>query len=149
MWMDEDGLVTSLERIVRAEVGLTAVAFARVAPDLPLLQWRALVVAIETPEDLRVRDVAGRVGIAVPSASRLIRRLERRGLVVTRRDEVDRRVTRVQPTPRGREVHDAVLAARRSELRLAVSDAELQLPQDLEGGLAAIADRLDRLPAGA
>lgn len=143
--MNEDGLVSALERIVRAEVAVTAIAFAGVQPDLPLLQWRALLVAVDSDGDPRVRDVADRVGIAVPSASRLVRRLERRGLVVTQRDEKDRRVTRVHPTDRGRRIHAAVLAARRNELRKAVTAQDGSLPRELQPGLSAIADRLEAI----
>lgn len=143
--MNDDDLVSILERIVRAEVALTALAFAGVEPDLPLLQWRALLVAVDSESQPRIRDVAQRVGIAVPSASRLIRRLERRGLVMTQRDETDRRVTRVRPTERGRRIHDAVVAARRNELRRAVTGRDGALPADLSDGLAAIADRLEAI----
>ncbi len=138
----------ALERIVRAEVGLTAIAMAGIefGPDLPILQWRALVAVVDGGADLRIRDVAAGVGIALPSASRLVRRLERRGLVTTYRDEDDRRVTRVHATERGRALFHRVVEARQAIVEKALANGGAPLPGDLELGLVAIAERLEALP---
>ena len=59
-----------------------------------------LVVGAAT-DGIRVGEIAGRIGSAVPTTSRLVRRLERRGLVAAERDEADRRATLVRLTPTG------------------------------------------------
>jgi DNA-binding MarR family transcriptional regulator len=121
--------VDALERIAVEAVGLTARALASVDPprDLTVSQWRTLVV-VDALGGARVGAIAARVGLSLPSTSRLIRRLERRGAVVTEPDPTDRRASIVRATPDGSAFRAAV-AARRRELivetlgdRLARSD---------------------------
>ena len=83
-------------------VGITTIAMQQASPDLELSfpQWRALVV-VGSGDGIRVGDIAGRIGSAVLSTSRLVRRLERRGLVIAERDDADRRATLVRLTPAG------------------------------------------------
>ncbi|HEX5450794.1 MAG TPA: MarR family transcriptional regulator, partial [Candidatus Limnocylindrales bacterium] len=134
-------VVDALERIVFGAVGVTAVALQEATPaiDLTLLQWRVLVVLGEPAGPLRVGILALRIGASVPSASRLVRRMERRGLVETARDEADRRATRVGLSPAGRRVHDELIRYRRSLLARLVADRMEPLPADLPTGLAALA----------
>ncbi|HEY6013494.1 MAG TPA: helix-turn-helix domain-containing protein, partial [Candidatus Limnocylindrales bacterium] len=81
----EDRILAALDRLAAASVGLTTVALAEHGRDLTLPQWRALVV-ISTSTGLRASDVADRVGMSRPSMSRLIRRLQRRGVIVVEDD---------------------------------------------------------------
>ncbi len=107
-------LVHALEGLVVGAVGLTTYALEQFAPtvDLTLPQWRTLVV-VARGDGVRIGEVAARVGMGVPSMSRLIRRLERRGLVSTERDESDRRATLVRATPEGREFWSTLVDHRR------------------------------------
>src|SRR5438045_1366818 len=88
----ESDVLAALSRVVAAGVGLTARALAQTeaADDHTLAQWRTLVVI---GRGMRVGEVAVRIGASGSSASRLVRRLERRGLATTERDEADRRAT--------------------------------------------------------
>ncbi len=131
-----------LERIIRAAIGLTAQALAETGPaaDLTLPQWRALVIVAESSGGLSVGDVARRLSVSLPSASRLVRRLERHGLVATLRDDVDRRVTRVEVTGRGATAWRAVAERRRSVLRPLLPERASAV--GLAAGLAAIASGL-------
>lgn len=119
-----DDASASLERLLMGAIGVTAKALAQTpeAAELTLVQWRALVV-VESAGHMRIGELATRLGVAVPSASRLARRLERHGLVTTERDEADRRATIVRTSAAGRAVRDAVLHRRRELAGAAVDGA--------------------------
>ena len=141
-----DALADHLERIAVGAVGLTtrALAQADAGFELTFPQWRALLVLGEDPDGARIGEVAARVGVTVPATSRLLRRLERRGMTTLSVDEQDRRATRARLTGRGSEVRAAILANRRAALQ-EVADA-LYAPErlDLSEGLRAIAAGLER-----
>ncbi len=141
-----DVLADHLERIAVGAVGLTtrALAQADTGFELTFPQWRALLVLGEDPDGARISGVAARVGVTLPATSRLLRRLERRGLTTLSVDEQDRRATRARLTERGRAVRAAILAYRRAALldvAAAVPDPERF---DLPAGLGAIAAELER-----
>jgi DNA-binding MarR family transcriptional regulator len=116
--MQSDEHVPALEQIVIGAVGLTTRALAEAAPgaDLTFPQWRAILILGEDPAGARVGQVATRVGVTLPATSRLLRRLERRGLVVLAQDESDHRATRARLTDHGTQVRDAILDYRRAAL---------------------------------
>ena len=111
-------LIDAVEELVVAAIGMTAAALAHLpdSQELTVTQWRVLVVVART-DGTRVRDIAARVGASGPSTSRLVRRLEDRGLVVTTRDETDRRGTIVRTTASGRALWQAVTDERRRIIR--------------------------------
>jgi len=127
-----------------ATVGLTASALSETpeGQDLTLSQWRALVVLAES-DGQHVGDLADRLAVSLPSASRLVRRLERRGLVSAERDEEDRRATRLHLLPRGRDAHRAVVAARRDRIARALAARREPLPGEPAAALRALAEALD------
>ncbi len=137
-------VLEALELIIFGAIGMTSFALADAsASELTLSQWRALVVVGRT-DGLRVGEVAVRVGMSMPAASRLLRRLERRGYVVTARDEGDRRATLVRLTAEGSRVRKAVIDRRRALLNAAVASHASRLPKDLSGGLKVLAEAFDR-----
>lgn len=141
-----DRLADDLERIAVGAVGLTnfAVARADAGFDLTFPQWRALLVLGERADGARIGEVAARAGVTLPAMSRLLRRLERRGLTTLAADEHDRRATRARLTDAGRVVRATILRQRHTALREvtgALADPE-QL--DLASGLSAIAAGLER-----
>jgi DNA-binding MarR family transcriptional regulator len=134
-----EGLLEALEQVMYAAIGLTTIALEQAAPgDLTLQQWRALVV-LGRSGDTRVSDVAARVGISLPSASRLITRLMERGYVDSARDDRDRRETRVTLTRRGAEVRRAVISRRRQLLLASMGADAGTLPSGLGRDLAKLA----------
>ena len=141
-----DALTDHLERIAVGAVGLTtrALAQADAGFDLTFPQWRALLVLGEDADGARVGEVATRVGVTVPATSRLLRRLERRGLTTLSVDERDRRATRARLTDRGRTVRGAILTQRAEALREIVSHLSDPELLDLREGLRAIAVELER-----
>jgi DNA-binding MarR family transcriptional regulator len=137
---DDTRIVDALERLSVEAVGLTTVALSAAEPELELTlrQWRALVLIASGGQSLRVGEIAVRLGSPGPSVSRLIRRLEDRGLVKTSRDESDRRATLVRLTTVGERLHDTLVERRRQLIRHAL----LAHPPPATGD---IADGLDRL----
>lgn len=130
----------ALEQVAFASVALTADALADVAgPEVTFLGWRALVVLGAGPGGVRLTDLATRLHLSRPSASRLVRRLENRGLVERAPNPVDGRGLLITLSERGRRVRDAVVRRRREILRRAVA---APLPARLDDGLGALAERL-------
>ena len=132
-------VIESLEQLMYEAVGMTAVALATAAAgELTFTQWRTLVV-IGRSDALRVGDIAAAIGTSLTSTSRLVLRLERRGLVTTARDESDRRATLVRISDRGRDLRQTVVACRRDLMEAALRERSAALPRGLAPGLAAIA----------
>jgi len=132
-------ILESLEQLIFGAIGLTSFALAdNDAADLTLAQWRAMVVIGRT-DGLRVGEIGARVGMSLPSTSRLISRLERHGYVSTARDERDRRATIVRMTDEGRRVRSAVIERRRQLMNSSLAAYGSQLPTDLADGLTTLA----------
>lgn len=140
-----DPTIEAIERLLVGGIGLTALALAEATEtaDLTLAQWRVLVVVADT-DGVRIGELATRLGVAVPSASRLVRRLERRGLVTAERAEDDRRATNVRLTDGGRQVRDLVLRRRRALVERATEDARSGVSAETIAALELLADALSR-----
>ena len=133
----------ALESLFFGAVGITSFALADASvADLTLPQWRALVV-IGRADGVRVGEVARRIGLSLPSTSRLIGRLERRGYVSTERDDRDRRAILVRLSPSGHAVRQAVIERRRELMHHALSPYAGRLPRDLSKGLATLGRAFD------
>lgn len=140
--MDDNRLLDLVDRLARAGVGITtrAIAEGGAMADLTLPQWRALVVVAEAGmPGIRVGDLGRRLQLAAPGASRLVRRLEVRGLVVVARDAPDRRAAIVRATDGGRALWTAVILRRRELIAEALGRVEAVADVD---HLGAIADAL-------
>jgi DNA-binding MarR family transcriptional regulator len=142
----DERIVQAVERLMVEAIGVTTVALAQAAPevDLSIAQWRALVVVGSRAGGIRVGEIATRIGSAVPTTSRLVRRLERRGLVVAQRDEADRRATLVRLTETGERIRGGIVERRRQLVRDALVARPGVLPGELSGGLAEISAALHR-----
>jgi DNA-binding MarR family transcriptional regulator len=136
----------ALERIAIGSVGLTtrSLAHADAGFDLTFSQWRAILIVGDRTNGARIGEVAERVGVTLPATSRLLRRLERRGLVGLAPDEHDRRATRARLTDRGTEVRLAILDHRRQ----AIEQIARSIPEvdtlTLTAGLDALAVEFER-----
>ena len=142
----DERIVEAIERLMVEAIGVTTVALAQSAPDvdLSIAQWRALAVVSTRADGIRVGELAARIGSAVPTTSRLVRRLERRGLVVAERDEADRRATLVRLTEAGERIRGAIVGRRRQLVRDALAAREEGLSVELVGGLGEIGAALAR-----
>lgn len=136
-------IADSLERLVFAGVALTTRALSEATPglELTLPQWRVLVILGEADDGVTVSEVASQIGVTVPATSRQLRRLERRGLVVSGPDEHDRRATRVRLTASGRSVRAAIVGYRR--VRIEEAAAGIRPSPRLARELARIADAFE------
>jgi DNA-binding MarR family transcriptional regulator len=116
--MTHEQIVAWLEEIVFGGVALTTegLEYATGGRELSFIQWRAVLLIGGDEDGFRVGQVASFLHAALPSTSRLLRRLERRGLLTLERDEQDRRATRARLTSAGAELRSSVLAYRRNEI---------------------------------
>ena len=89
----------ALEIIALGSVAITARVLATVGPELTFVQWRLLVIVGESSDGTTVTSIASRLGSEISATSRLVTRMARRGLVTSRKDAQDRRVTRVSIAP--------------------------------------------------
>jgi DNA-binding MarR family transcriptional regulator len=119
-------VAASLEQIIFAGVALTTMAITTARPgfELTFPQWRVMVVLGGSPQGLRQSEVARRVGVTLPATSRQLHRLERRGLVEVRPDDVDRRASRACLTEAGRLAYDAIIGYRRASIERIVAPFE-------------------------
>lgn len=140
--MDVDqGVIDAVERIILGGVALTARALDGEIADLTFPQWRVLTIVGEHEANVHVGGVGRRVGVSAPSASRLLRRLEDRGLIELQRDALDRRYMRVRLTDAGREARMRVIDRRRVLIRDAFAGGG-RLPGDVPGALDWIGEAL-------
>jgi len=134
-------ILSAIERLLVAGVGVTARALNETsqAAELTLAQWRVLAIAAGT-DGVRIGELARRLGVGVPSASRLVRRLERHGLATAERDELDRRATIVRASSAGRVVREAVMRRRRELIESALDGALADSTAETVPALERIAD---------
>jgi DNA-binding MarR family transcriptional regulator len=138
----EQRVVDAVERIILGGVAITARALDGEIEDLTFPQWRVLTIVGEHEANVHVSGVGRRVGVSAPSASRLLRRLELRGLIELQRDAVDRRVMRVRLTEAGQTARSKVIDRRRILIRDALTAAGTALPADVPDALGAIGEAL-------
>ncbi|WP_370530594.1 MarR family winged helix-turn-helix transcriptional regulator [Streptomyces sp. WP-1] len=112
----------------------TASAVIRVVTDHRDLSFTAAstLARLEREGPVRLTLLAAAEGVAQPSMTQLVQRLERQGLVMRVDDAVDGRVTLIAVTDAGREV----LAARRRSRDARLADLMAGLPDDDRRALA-------------
>ncbi len=111
-----DPLLAVLQRLAVGSVAITERAIASAGADLTFVQWRVLLIVGEREDGLSIGEIASRIGAHASPTSRLISRLKRRGVVVTEKDDLDGRVTRVRLTKGGMVLRRRVLDHRRVDL---------------------------------
>jgi DNA-binding MarR family transcriptional regulator len=80
--------------------------------ELGMTQIKVMHQLEDAPRALTVKELAERIALSLPAASRTIDDLVRRGFVERHEDEDDRRMKRVSVTDRGRHVIRKLNAAR-------------------------------------
>lgn len=96
--------------------------------DLTMPQVKTLFLLAEGP--MRMRGIARRLGVEMPSATTMINRLVAKGLVERRQDPGDRRAVVCTVTPAGRNTVEkfwALRAARIESLAAVLSKKELEI----------------------
>lgn len=115
-------IADAIELIALGSVAITAMTLVELSVDVTFTQWRAVVILPRGQDGMPMSEIAERLPAALSPTSRLIGRLQRRGLVETAKDPVDRRITRVRLTAAGTELRDAVFARRRMHLARIVDE---------------------------
>lgn len=110
---DRDDLTDAVLGVSRALVGIALRSVSEVAPDITLVQFRALATLADHGSQ-RVADLASLLGVNSSTATRMSSRLRRKGLITRAADPVDRRATRLEITPAGQAVVQAVTARRQA-----------------------------------
>jgi DNA-binding MarR family transcriptional regulator len=112
--------VDALMMASRALVGVAARSLAQLPSDLTLPQFRALVlISIRGP--LATGELAESLGIHASTATRLVDRLELKGLVARGAVNGDRRTITLNATRRGERLVERSTAIRRKELERIVA----------------------------
>jgi DNA-binding MarR family transcriptional regulator len=101
---------------------LTASLYRRVAGEIPPVQLQAL--AALGAGDLRISELAARLGLAVSTVTRLVDRLEAAGLAERRSHRPDRRSVLVGLSAAGREALQTI----RTKLRALLDELLAELP---------------------
>ena len=125
-------------------VSATNAAIAEVgAGELSFQQWRLLSVLGGSSGAMRPSELAGRVSSSMPSTTRLVQRMERRGYVSSERDPSDGRGRLLRLTAEGRVLRANVIRRRRELLEQCLLDLDADVA--LVDALRSIAERLIRL----
>jgi DNA-binding MarR family transcriptional regulator len=136
--MPDDG-VTEVLRGGRVLVAVAARALAAYAEDVTVPQLRALVL-VGGRGPLRAADIASELEIDSSTATRLIDRLVRKGLLDRSRDETDRRVVWLAATAEGKRLLQAMNRHRRSSIGQMLARMDPEARQQLRDGLIALAE---------
>jgi DNA-binding MarR family transcriptional regulator len=102
--------------------------------DLTVSQLK--VVLIVTSEHATTGQIARRLGVALPSATRLVDRLVEHGLVTREEDPHDRRYTNVLPTSAARELIESLNAYRRDSLGAMLAELSISELREVQRGLS-------------
>jgi DNA-binding MarR family transcriptional regulator len=135
-----------IEQIAVASVAVTARALVETAGhELTFLGWRTLVVVGSGSEQMRLSEVAERLGLSRPSASKLVRRMVRKGLIELAPDPQDGRGVRLSLSSEGSRLQQAVVDRRRALIAESMSSDDSFAGAELDGDtLAVVASRLSR-----
>ncbi|HVV75436.1 MAG TPA: MarR family transcriptional regulator [Mycobacteriales bacterium] len=109
-----DELTDAVLGVSRALVGIALRTVAEESSDITLVQFRALATLAEHSSQ-PVRALAALLHVNPSTVTRMASRLRRKGLLTSRSDPDDRRVTRLEITPAGEAIVNAV-TARRQEI---------------------------------
>jgi DNA-binding MarR family transcriptional regulator len=110
---ERDELTTAVLGVSRALVGIALRSVSEVAPDITLVQFRAMATLVDHGR-LRVADLAALLGVNSSTATRMSSRLRRKGLIIRTIDPADRRATNLEITRAGEAVVRAVTVRRQA-----------------------------------
>ncbi len=142
---DDKELVDAFIAASRALVAVAARSLADLGEDVTLPQYRALVV-LRTRGPQRALDLAAGLGVTPSTASRMIERLVRKGLVRRARSREDRRTLRVYLTDSGKEVVAQVTEQRRAEIERILAQMPTRGRKALTAALRAFAETAGEVP---
>jgi len=107
-----------------------------------------LLATLQDRGAMTVSELAGMLGVSLPSASSIVDRLDDRGYVTRSRAETDRRVVTVQMTEKGRQIVEEFIGLKREQmLRLMAAMSDEELAHFVQG-MAAFRSAVERSAAG-
>jgi DNA-binding MarR family transcriptional regulator len=142
---DQDSILDAVVTASRVLVAMAARSLAEVGEEVTLTQYRSLVVlAARGPQG--VAALAEAVAVTPPTASRLVDRLVRKGLVRRRTDRHDRRQVRIGLTEAGRLLVDLVTKRRRVEIAELLKSIPPEVQRAMVAGLQRLAEAAGEVP---
>ncbi len=127
--MPDDEVIRSLERITIYSGAITTRALAEVHPEvreLSVSQYRMFALVASAPDGIRMLDLAQLASTRPQATTRLVQRLEAKGLVWTERGALaDRRAVVARTTAAGARVWDEISSRRQELLSDALEGASL------------------------
>ena len=116
--------------------------FFRMVGELELsLSQLKLLMMLSREGERTLKDLAEKLVLSLPAASRAVDGLHRRGMVVRREDELDRRQKRIAITPAGSEVGESLSAARLAGIETFIASLTAEEQENLARALAPIVAR--------
>jgi len=141
----EGSVLDAVVTASRALVAMAARSLADAGEEVTLTQYRSLVVlASRGPQG--IAELADTVAVTAPTASRLVDRLVRKGLVRRRTDRSDRRHVRIALTLAGRELVDLVTERRRHEMASLLASIPPETLEPMATGLRHLAAAAGEVP---
>jgi DNA-binding MarR family transcriptional regulator len=142
---EQDLMVDAVLSASRVLVAIAARSLADAGEEVTLTQYRSLVVlASRGPQG--VAALAEAVAVTPPTASRLVDRLVKKGLVRRRTDRQDRRQVRIALTETGRHLVDAVSARRRQEIAALLATIAPETQRSVVDVLSQLAEVAGEVP---
>lgn len=121
-------------------------AFCRHLPQREIsLPQLHLLMALQQDGPMTVSELAHLLHVSAPSASAILDRMEERGLVRRVRDQVDRRVVRVEMSDHGRDTMEELTWLRRDQMHRLLGIMTPDELHDLIRGVTAVRSALSRL----
>lgn len=140
-----DSILDAVVTASRVLVAMAARSLADAGEEVTLTQYRSLVVlASRGPQG--VAALAEAVAVTPPTASRLVDRLVRKGLVRRRTDRHDRRQVRIGLTEAGRRLVDLVTERRRHEIAELLTSIDPEVQRSMAAGLQQLAWAAGEVP---
>ena len=150
-WSGDDALVTGVAEHLFNAMSMFPKRLVRVdelihAFGMPVSQIQVLTLVER--EDLSIRELSERTGVAKPNITPLVDALTERGLVSRRQQESDRRVVRVHIEPAGEELLRQMREAVAGQVRAWPKSITRPKAKKLLTGLEAIEDALEAMQLG-
>ena len=143
--IDRDATLDAVLTASRVLIAIAARSLADVGEQVTLTQYRSLVVlASKGPQG--VASLAEAVAVTPPTASRLVDRLVRKGLVSRTADPHDRRQVRIGLTGVGRNLVDQVTERRHQEIANLLKSIPADVQESVATGLRQLSDAAGEVP---
>jgi DNA-binding MarR family transcriptional regulator len=142
---EADSVLDAVLTASRALVAMAARSLSDAGEEVTLTQYRSLVV-LASRGSQGVASLAEAVAVTPPTASRLVDRLIRKGLVRRRTDRHDRRQVRIELTEEGRDLVHLVTERRRREIAGLLTRIPHDVQQSMAAGLRQLADAAGEVP---